>query len=64
MDNKYGYKVCYIKEKSKQVAVDTETGEIINVSENNDDLEEVIKSIDKEIMLKLYDLLDGELDIR
>ena len=53
-----------VKEKSKQVAVDTETGEIINVSEENDDLEEIVKSIDKEIMLKLYDLLDGELDIR
>jgi len=53
-----------IKEKSKQVAIDNETGEIINVSEKNDDLEKTIKSIDKEIMLKLYNLLDGELDIR
>ena len=53
-----------VKEKSKQVAVDTETGEIINISEENDDLEEVVKYIDKEIMLKLYDLLDGDLDIR
>ena len=53
-----------IKEKSKQVAIDNETGEIINVSEKNDDLEKTIKSIDKEIMFKLYNLLDGELDIR
>ncbi len=53
-----------VKEKAKQVAIDNETGEIINVSEDNDDLEEVAKSLDKEIMLKLYDLLDGELDIR
>lgn len=53
-----------VKEKSEQVAIDNETGEIINVPEDNDDLEEAVKSIDKEIMLKLYDLLDGELDVR
>ena len=53
-----------VKEKSKQVAIDNETGEIISLSEENNDLEEVAKSTDKEIMLKLYDLLDGELDIR
>lgn len=32
--------------------------------DENDDFMETVKSIDKDIMLKLYDLLDGQLDVR
>lgn len=35
-----------------------------DIDDENDDFMETIKSIDKDVMLRLYDLLDGQLDVR
>ena len=44
------------------ITVDTETGEVLEEDDFEKDLE-TAKSIDKEVMLKLYELLDGQITV-